>query len=137
MAPQFPAPHYVYSEDHSCPECRSPLLRPFRMTLDGSCKRAVSRVAREGAVRIFTHWPQRTPYPGYIIDLSPRGSKIRSTLGLRPGAVIKVEGELLSAVARVVSCLESRVAGAPFHLGTEFLTLAFARTRGTFLSTRI
>ena len=135
QTPQPSSQHY--GPEDTCPDCRSPLLRPLRVALEGSCKRAVSRVHREGAVRIFTHWPQPDPHPGFIIDLSPNGSKIGSTLHLPPGSVIKVEGELLSAVARVVSCLRSQNAGMAFHLGTEFLTLAFARTRGTFLSARI
>ena len=48
-----------------------------------------------------------------------------------------MEGELLSAIARVVNCLAGpQDAGVTFHLGTEFLTLAFTQTRGTFLSAR-
>ena len=132
---QLPTQHYGAQD--RCPGCRSPLLRPRRVVLEGSCKRAVTRIAREGAVRIFTRWPQANPHPGVIIDLSPGGSKIGSPLHLPPGAIIKLEGELLSAVARVVSCLGSHDAGITYHLGTEFLTLAFAQTRGTFLSARI
>ncbi len=133
--PQLPGRHYGTLD--TCPGCQSPLLRPRRVALEGSCKRAVARLAREGAVRIFTRWPQPDPHPGFIIDLSPRGSKIGSALHLPPGAVIKVEGEMLSAIARVVTCLAGpQDAGMAFHLGTEFLTLAFSQTRGTFLSAR-
>ncbi len=132
---QLPGRHYGALD--TCPDCRSPLLRPRRITLEGACKRAVTRVAREGAVRIFTQWPQPDPHSGFIIDLSPKGSKIGSPLDLPPGTVIKVEGELLSAIARVVSCLAGpQGAGEMFHLGTEFLTLTFSQTRGTFLSAR-
>ncbi len=136
QAPQLPIAHY--GPDDACPGCRSPLTPALRIELAGSCQRAVSRIAREGAVRIFTHWPQTDPYPGLIIDLSPNGSRIASPLPLPAGTVVKVEGDLLSAVARVVSCLEkAHGVGTAFHLGTEFITLAFAQMRGTFVSARI
>ena len=121
-----------------CPGCRSPLQPAVRVELEGSCKRAVSRIAREGAIRIFTQWPQAHPYPGVIVNLSPNGSRIAAPLALAAGTLIKMEGDLLSAVARVVSCLEmAHGADRRFHLGTEFLTLAFTQMRGTFVSARI
>lgn len=127
-----------YGPEDVCPGCRSPLQPALRVELEGSCKRAVSRIAKEGAVRIFTRWPQADPYPGVIVDLSPNGSRIGSPLALAAGTLIKMEGDLLSAVARVVSCLEIAPGVDPsFHLGTEFITLAFAQMRGTFVSTRI
>lgn len=136
QTPQLPIERYGPAD--ACPGCRSPLTPALRIELAGPCQRAVSRIAREGAVRIFTHWPQTDPYPGLIIDLSPNGSRIGSPLALPAGTVVKLEGDLLSAVARVVSCLEkAHGVSTAFHLGTEFITLAFAQTCGTFVSARI
>ena len=128
----------AYHDDSRCPTCQSPLKTAAHLAHAGTCGRAVSRIAMHGEVFFLEHWPQPLPYHGSIVNLSPHGLGISAPVSIATGAILKIEGELLSATARVVNCL-LQVSGvnSVYHIGAEFLTLEFADMRGTFVSTRI
>ena len=80
----------------------------------------------------YTAWPQPASREGRIVDLSPRGLQFESSTPIELFRIIKLEGPLLDAVARVATCRER---GRSFAVGVEFYTVHFHLTRGTFLST--
>ncbi len=119
-----------------CAHCDSPLLSP--MHVDGSSKdqRVLPRFAHGGDISLVT---QRTAKRARatIQDLSPLGMCVLASEPLPVDQVVKVDGALLSAVARVVSCRRAGATGAgQATIGLEFLTLDFPEPRGTFVSKR-
>ncbi len=125
----------VYRADDRCVRCNSPLAPLVPLMLEHSCKRAIARMATCSDVAICFRWPQVRPQRGTIIDLSLNGLGIRSAVSLSVGTVIKLDGRLLSATARVVSCLSQVVRGERFYqIGAVFLTLEFTELCGTFVS---
>ncbi len=115
-----------------CADCRSPLTPAGAAQLEASGRRAARRVARDGTVGYYTRWPQPAPREGRIVDLSPRGLQFESRAPIELFRIIKLEGPLLDAVARVVTC---RDRGRSFAVAVEFYTVHFHRSRGTFVST--
>lgn len=57
---------------------------------------------------------------------------------LVPYQVIKIEGEVLQAIARVRYCISGAFCGkAGYRVGVEFLTVSFPEGRGRLFSARI
>ncbi len=121
------------SANSSCRTCRSPLTPAGGTTHEASGRRAAQRVAREGRIRYYIDWPQPAPLPGQIVDLSPRGLRFETSSPLQEFQIIKLDGELLDAVARVAACTD---ADGAFSVGVEFYTVRFNQHRGTYLSTQ-
>lgn len=115
-----------------CADCRSPLTPAGGAQLEASGRRAARRVARDGTVEYSTRWPQPAPREGRIVDLSPRGLQFESGAPIELFRIIKLEGPLLDAVARVATCRDRR---GSFAVGVEFYTVHFHLSRGTFVST--
>lgn len=115
-----------------CRECTSPLTLAGAPQHEASGRRAARRVARVGGVRYFTEWPQPHAGEGRIVDLSPGGLRFETGAPIDIFQIIKLDGPVVDAVARVVTC---RDVGRSFAIGVRFYTVRFHRDRGTFLST--
>jgi hypothetical protein len=119
-----------------CAHCGSPLLSPARVERSGGDKRVLPRFTHGGEIQLLAQ-RATSPRPATIQDLSPLGMCVLMREPLPVDQVVKVDGPLLSAVARVVSC---RCPGGAGHgqatIGLEFLTLDFSEPRGTFVSRR-
>lgn len=115
-----------------CPTCRSPLTPAGASHLEASGRRAARRIANDGDIAYFVDWPQPAPGQGRIVDLSPGGLRFVSSEPIKVHQIIKLEGSLLDAVARVATCRES---DGSWEIGVQFYTVRFHQFRGTFLST--
>jgi len=120
-----------------CLNCGSP-QRPVNGPLPmDNHERSLARIQREGAVAIYTHWPQARPHRAWLTDLSPTGLGLRSQVPLSEDAVIKVDGAEMQAILRICNCQALPALGArEYRYGGRFLTLSFALERGNFVSTR-
>ncbi len=115
-----------------CLDCRSPLTPAGAPQLEASGRRAARRVARDGDISYYVDWPQSTPDPGRIVDVSPAGVQFETNAPIGIFQIIKMEGSLLDAVGRVATCRER---DGSFAIGVQFYTVRFHQRRGTFLST--
>lgn len=119
-----------------CAHCDSPLLSPMHVDGPGGDKRALPRFAHGGDIRLVTQQSAKHSR-ATIQDLSPLGMCVLAPEPLPVDQVVKVDGILLSAVARVVSCRRESARGTGrATIGLEFLTLDFPEPRGTFVSRR-
>lgn len=125
----------LLTPDRLCAGCGSPLCPLLRSEQHGSDQRATARVARDQEIRIFVDWPQAKADRGQIRDLSPHGMRFLTNRALQQYQIVKIDGELLQATARVAHTSAGRGA-APFAhaVGVEFYTLLLRSQRGTFLS---
>lgn len=86
---------------------------------------------REMPIRYWQHWPQEQPGQGTVTNVSLSGLGFVTDEGLARDQFLKLESELLQAVARVVHC---RPGNGRRQVAVEFFTLRLARTRGAFVS---
>ena len=122
--------------DAVCMNCASPLYPADRPESQGPWLRAIERIPREQPVAFCTHWPQAESYLGHTLDLSLTGMKFVCNLPVTPGRFLKIDSEVVSAVARVVYCRPQCGTAGPWEVGVEFFRLRFAVSRGAFVSTR-
>lgn len=120
-----------------CVRCGSPQRQANEpISLHGG-ERRLGRIAREGAVEIYTHWPQARPYRAWLTDLSPTGIGLRSEVPLAPNSVIKVDGAEMQAIVRIRNCQSPPTLGTrEYRCGGRFLTLSFDKERGNFVCTQ-
>lgn len=119
-----------------CAQCGSPTGPPPRPRPEGDEHRAAPRVTRGGEVSLLPRGAAR-PFAGAIHDLSPTGMSVIAAQAVDNDQVIRVEGAMLCAVGRVVSCREQRsLMPRRFSIGIEFLRVEFAAASGTLISTR-
>jgi hypothetical protein len=125
------------SPGRRCAQCDSPLCPPIPIKPENADQRAVKRFARDGEIALVMQHTRKT-CRAMIQDLSPTGMCLIASEPLAIDQVVKIDGAMLSAVARVVSCRspESSASRLP-TVGVEFLTLEFAETQGTFVSQKI
>jgi hypothetical protein len=117
-----------------CTQCQSPLSPPRPMTGSGADQRSVQRLQREGQVTLVARRDLRESR-ATIHDVSPTGMCLVTANPLAIDDVVRIDGTLLSAVARVVSCRHGGPARPDGSLvGVEFLTLDLADSKGTFVS---
>lgn len=117
-----------------CTLCASPLAPPIRTKSEGADQRAVQRFARGGEVALLTRQTLKE-LRATIQDLSATGMCVIAKEPLAVNQVVKIDGTMLSAVARVVSCRRQEPpAPGLLVIGVEFLTLEFVEPRGTFVS---
>ena len=117
-----------------CAHCDSPLLPPMHVDLAGKDQRALPRFAHGGDVSLVTQGTSKRSR-ATIQDLSPLGMCVLASEPLPIDQVVKLDGGILSAVARVVSCRHARASGGGRAIiGLKFLTLDFQEPRGTFVS---
>ena len=121
-----------------CAHCSSPLNNLAQLNLNASCKRATSRIDREGRMQFFTQWPQAKAHRGIITDISPNGLGFQSTIRLKLNRIIKINSSLLNAVIKVVNHRQIDISTTQHHLyGAEFLSVEFSARQGTFFSQRV
>lgn len=119
-----------------CANCGSPQRQVDGPVSMDNKERSLARIQREGAVRVYTHWPQARPYTAWLTDLSPTGLGLRSQVPLRANSVIKVEGAEMQAILHISNCQSLPAPGAQeYRCGGRFLTLSFDLERGNFVCT--
>jgi hypothetical protein len=126
----------VSAPGQRCDGCGSPTSPPPRRRAEGDDHRAAPRVARDGEVSLLLRGATR-PFRAVIHNLSPTGVSVIAAQAIAVEQVIRVEGSMLRAVGRVVSCREQRtLTSRRFSIGIEFLTVEFVAASGTLISTR-
>ncbi len=117
-----------------CHECECPLHPAGDQTIAGATERALDRMPRADEIRIFTDWPQQG-FLAHTRDLSPAGMQFISAQALADNHFIKIVGNGIAAIGRVVSCRKEANTPEPcFAVGVAFVTLEFEQARGTFVS---
>jgi len=131
-----PVPPGAADEGMSCAGCDSP-LRPVRN------EPAASRFAE----RTIERMPQQTPaliqlrpagsevFAAQVVDMSPGGMRVRASVIIPIGAIIRVQSTVCRGVGRVRSCFRDP-ADAPHErqIGVQFSTLEFRTPTGSFVS---
>jgi len=120
-----------------CSHCRSPQQPPVRDNVLHTAERSVWRASQEQNIRFYTSWPQAAPHCGQVTDLSPKGLGIRAPLNLEADAIIKIDGEKLQAVVRILNCKPAQTGGVrEFRASGRFVTLEFSTVQGNFVSVK-
>jgi len=120
------------AEHTRCVECGSPLTPP---TLDRFKRagRTLERMRGDDPIAYYVYWPG-TRLCGHIHDLSPSGMRFATEYPLSPGQVIKIDTPRFQAIGEVA---HARTNTGDTAVGLKFLTVQFAKQRGTFLSTTV
>jgi hypothetical protein len=123
-----------------CHTCRSPLTPVDAVTPEQAGKRALPRLTRSADVRYLRARKQSlgrgdatyddVVYHATLEDVSTKGMRLLTGHELETGELLRIECQLLSAVARVVVVHESNSNRHQFEVGTEFVTVDFARKKG-------
>src|SRR5690606_34925269 len=66
----------VIEREDECARCASPLFPAERHRLEYSGQRMLTRVAKQGAVEVYTGWPQKEPLKAEMRDLSLNGMQL-------------------------------------------------------------
>ena len=121
-----------------CAHCNSPLNNLAQLDLNSSCKRAISRIEREGTIEFFTQWPQDKAHCGVITDISPNGLGFKSTTRLKFNSILKVNSPLLNAVIKIVNHRQISIKATLYYkFGAEFLSVEFCAQKGNFFSQHV
>lgn len=110
-----------------CGECKSPLFPPSQ-TLAEHQRRDIVRLSDDSSVRLYTYWPGKFQF-GMLIDISPLGIQLESTIELVKEQIIKIDARSFKAVG-VVSYHNS----TNNSVGVQFLTVNFSKSKGQFFS---
>jgi len=129
---------------HKCFRCHSVLRNSKQGDQAVAYKRSVSRIRKEGRILVFVPDYQK-PIGAIINDMSPRGMRFAMDIRLQEQNVIKIESEIISAVARVASCdlltpgnsLFGFALKNSYRIGVSFITVDFSSKHGTFISEKI
>jgi hypothetical protein len=120
-----------------CLHCGSPLCPTLSIRPQGGDQRAVQRFQHGGEVLVRTRHTVKSVRAA-IHDLSPTGMGLLAQAPLTIDQVVKIDGTILSAVARVINCRPSETAEPRGQsIGVKFLTLEFTETRGIFVSSQV
>ena len=121
--------------DTVCVTCKSPLALAEPRRFERSDQRAVSRISSKLDVRFYTEWPQAQPHLGMTGDVSLNGMRLITSRPLDVGNVIKLQCDVLEAVAVVKNSAQQRRGFVlDYALGLSFITLRFDRSLGGFVS---
>tara|TARA_R110000823_G_scaffold47903_15_gene121903 strand:+ start:16729 stop:17421 length:693 start_codon:yes stop_codon:yes gene_type:complete len=129
---RFPAAQWEPAPS-ACANCRSPLTPPQAMQGEGADRRAIMRQPRSLELYFYTHWPQPDACSGRATDVSPAGMRFQCATSLADGQLVKIESSLLSAIARIRS---SERRDQLWEVGAQFVSVGFARARGSFVEYR-
>ncbi|NND68740.1 MAG: DnaJ domain-containing protein [Halioglobus sp.] len=116
-----------------CGHCDSPLAQVSTLDGEETDRRAIDRVPKKLHMMIWTSWPQLLPYTGSGDDISLTGMHFNATTYLAVEQVIKIDTPALKSVAEVVRCQPT---ASGWEAGVKFLSLCFARSRGSFVEVR-
>lgn len=117
-----------------CERCDSPLYPLDVSHLEESDRRSISRVPNNHSIVFHTHWQQPHPCVGRTDDISLNGMKFYSQKNLEVGQLINIDSPVLKAVARIVRC---KLQGSEWVAAASFMSLRFARSRGSFVAERV
>lgn len=130
--PTFPREHEA-GLTAFCGSCDSPLAPVSALDMEDSDRRAITRVPKQQNLLIWTSWPQARPFTGCGDDISLTGMRFRGATFLAAQQVVKIDTPAMKSVARVVRC---NPVAKGWETGVEFLSLCFARSRGSFVEER-
>lgn len=119
----------------ACRACGSPLHRAMPGAPGADGRRAVQRLPRDYPLTLYTRWPQPQGLAARSRDVSPAGISFVTAELLDPRAVVKVDSDLCRAIVQVAN-LRPDPATQGWLVGARFLSVAFPRLRGAFLSTQ-
>jgi len=127
-----------------CFRCHSILRSSEQGDQAVAYKRSVSRIRKEGKILVFLP-DHNKPIGAIINDMSPRGMRFAMDIRLQEQNVIKIESEIISAVAKVATCdlftPDSSIFSFPlkksYKIGVSFITVDFSSKHGTFISENI
>jgi curved DNA-binding protein CbpA len=125
-------------QEENCPSCMSP-LKPVHAegTETHNHDRSIERIKKSGTLTYYSSWPQEGK-EARILDMSPKGVRFQCAEDLQEDSVIKLNSPLLSAIARVVNVKkEAEGEQMSYSVGTQFLTVAFRNSKGSFFSTAV
>ncbi|NOZ68955.1 MAG: DnaJ domain-containing protein [Deferribacteres bacterium] len=119
-----------------CPVCRSPLEPDGdHEAFNRLQRRSLWRIRRPGKLRYYYSRPEKAQ-TAEMIDISTGGVRFVCNEMLREESTIRLSSPLLKATARVTNYQEREVHGKIcYAVGVQFLTVAFAKTKGAFIST--
>jgi hypothetical protein len=120
----------------TCLECRSPLQGMDADETQLTLRRMAARIQRTFDITYYTYWPQ-SPHRAVAMDFSPTGIAIAGPDHFFVGQLIKIESELLSAVAQVKNQESNAEASSPIRVGLKFMTVSFNLPRGTFVGVTV
>lgn len=122
--------------DEHCRTCKCPLHPCGQgVTPDKDHHRAVERLRKYGKLKYYSSWPQKGK-EAKMLDVSTKGIRFVCKEKLRPGATIKLSSPLLRAIAEVKDIQKSKPHNeCCYTVGVEFLSVSFAKTTGSFVST--
>jgi len=119
-----------------CVECRSPLRGNETPETEIVLRRIAARIERTFDVTYYTYWPQ-SPHHAIAMDFSPTGIAIVGADHFFIGQLIKIESELLNAVAEVKNQESNAEPSFPVRVGLKFVTVSFNLPRGTFVGVSV
>lgn len=119
-----------------CGKCNGPLYPAVKRRFDERSKRAISRTPRYLKV---TYTLVGTTSVDRLMalseDISLNGMRLMTEDDIACGSRIKIECDLLDAIAEVRNCEPANEdVRRPWRIGVEFLTLEFTRNRGSFVT---
>ena len=126
--------------DGLCQECASPLNRLPEEAVSLNFKRSLQRIKISELIKYYTYWPQ-APKQALVTNLSPRGVGllVENFIVNEGGVLLKLEGQQVSGVARIVHQRSMKTPQSNFkvYMGMEFLSCHFEKRQGCFLSLRV
>jgi hypothetical protein len=95
-----------------------------------------ARIERTFEITYYTYWPQAA-HSAVAMDFSPTGIAIAGADHFFVGQLIKIESELLSAVAQVKNQESPGESAGPIRVGLKIMTVSFNLPRGTFVGVTV
>ncbi|MEE4185823.1 MAG: J domain-containing protein [Gammaproteobacteria bacterium] len=131
-----PIPPRAAEEGMSCAGCDSPLrAAAAHNPAPAAAERAIERMPRKLPALIQLRPGNSEVYEAEVMDLSPRGVRVRATVTVPIGATIRIQCGVCRGVGRVRSC--GRDTADLLHqrqIGIEFITVEFRAQAGSFVS---
>jgi hypothetical protein len=119
-----------------CVECRSPLHGIHSDETQLTLRRMAARIERTFDITYYTYWPQAA-HIAVAMDFSPTGIAIAGADHFFIGQLVKIDSELLSAVAEVKNQKSPVEVSGPIRVGLKFKTVSFNLPRGTFVGVTV
>ena len=117
-----------------CVNCKSPLFPAKKQRLEKRDQRSILRIGKQWPIKLYTQWPQSTPHSVETQDISLNGMQILTTMRMYEGQIVKISGESLDSVARVVNQqFQLKDDINYWRVGLEYITLYIHSNYGTFL----
>ncbi|MGB5259964.1 MAG: DnaJ domain-containing protein [Gammaproteobacteria bacterium] len=130
---QTPRPAEVAcAQQPFCSGCGGPLQVAGTKRIAGTRKRCFERMQHHAPVTVYLDTECRGQC-GKLRDLSPAGLQVQVSVPLRAGQLVRLSGEDVATIGRVMYCNRSRHSGQ-FIAGIAFITVHFHRRAGTFIS---